>query len=246
MYQNHNKKEIWQIRAMMAAWTVIVCIGVAVFFGLTDDLGDPYPVEESAPTETVQTEPVPEQPELPVSEAQAEHLLSPLYQAMKSEDLAAAAAVLNGEEAEFQTLCEETLAGELWLYYEEEVSGVTIRYMEPLKEASQAEGLVLSKYHTAFYGTFSEGKPEGNGTAIQTAVVEEPRYSYAKGNWTQGKLNGEGETGYRYYETVPAGGYAGIKKPEPIRKIYWRAPSFTRRRTKTGTSFSGTWKRRRA
>ena len=84
--------------------------------------------------------------------------------------------------------------------------------MEPLKEASQAEGLVLSKYHTAFYGTFSEGKPEGNGTAIQTAVVEEPRYSYAKGNWTQGKLNGEGETGYRYYETVPAGGYAGIKK----------------------------------
>ena len=38
MYQNHNKKEIWQIRVMMAAWTVIVCIGVAVFFGLTDDL----------------------------------------------------------------------------------------------------------------------------------------------------------------------------------------------------------------
>ena len=75
----------------MAAWTVIVCIGVAVFFGLTDDLGDPYPVEESAPTETVQTEPVPEQPELPVSEAQAEHLLSPLYQAMKSDSMKSSA-----------------------------------------------------------------------------------------------------------------------------------------------------------
>lgn len=73
-------------------------------------------------------------------------------------------------------------------------------------EISSCKGLVFIKSSTVFYGNFLSGKPEGTGTALQVFELEEgKRYDYSYGTWVSGKMNGDGECGYNYYDGVTEG-----------------------------------------
>lgn len=48
--------------------------------------------------------------------------------------------------------------------------------------------------------------------ALQFINVDSPRYNYSDGIWENGKMNGQGTTGYCYYENVPQGEYAWAVK----------------------------------
>lgn len=68
-----------------------------------------------------------------------------------------------------------------------------------------SHGLVFTKASTLFYGDFADGMPQGSCTALQVLELEEGRrYDYAYGTWEQGKLKGEGECGYNYYDGTGA------------------------------------------
>lgn len=68
---------------------------------------------------------------------------------------------------------------------------------------SSGKGLVFVKASTVFYGNFDYGKPEGECTALQILDLEEgKRYDYSYGTWANGKMNGNGECGYNYYDGV--------------------------------------------
>lgn len=70
-------------------------------------------------------------------------------------------------------------------------------------QVSSGPGLVFTKASTVFYGDFKEGKPQGQCTAFQLLALEEgKRYDYSKGSWENGKMNGEGECGYNYFDGV--------------------------------------------
>ncbi|GLC79934.1 hypothetical protein [Lacrimispora brassicae] len=73
-------------------------------------------------------------------------------------------------------------------------------------EISSGKGLVFVKASTVFYGNFASGKPEGECTALQVLELEEgKRYDYSYGTWVKGKMNGNGECGYNYYDGVSEG-----------------------------------------
>jgi hypothetical protein len=68
---------------------------------------------------------------------------------------------------------------------------------------SSGKGLVFVKASTVFYGNFEYGKPEGECAALQILELEEgKRYDYSYGTWVGGKMNGNGECGYNYYDGV--------------------------------------------
>lgn len=68
-------------------------------------------------------------------------------------------------------------------------------------EVSSGHGIVFTKASTFFYGDFEEGEPQGNCTALQILDLEEGRrYDYSYGTWDKGKMYGEGECGYNYYD----------------------------------------------
>ncbi|MDR2025817.1 MAG: hypothetical protein LBQ71_21785 [Hungatella sp.] len=68
---------------------------------------------------------------------------------------------------------------------------------------SSGKGLVFVKASTVFYGNFEYGKPEGECAALQILELEEgKRYDYSYGTWESGKMNGNGECGYNYYDGV--------------------------------------------
>lgn len=70
-------------------------------------------------------------------------------------------------------------------------------------EVSDGKGLVFIKASTVFYGDFAGGSPQGACTALQVLELEEgKRYDYSRGTWDQGKMTGEGESGYNYYDGV--------------------------------------------
>ena len=164
---------------------------------------------EETEAETTQAE---LQEDLPVSETEAE-LLSGLYRAMCTGEYVDAAQLLNENEETFIQLTEETLSGKKYCYREEKQEGGQVfRVMEELAEEGETEGLVLNRYNTAFCGTFSDGQPNGSVCAIQTIVLDEPRYTYAEGMWKNGKMNGEGTTGYHYYINAPESGFIRTEK----------------------------------
>lgn len=71
------------------------------------------------------------------------------------------------------------------------------------RNVTASKGLVFSKRSTVFYGEFSAGVPQGTCTALQVLSLEEgKRYDYAFGIWKDGKMSGEGECGYNYYDGV--------------------------------------------
>lgn len=57
-------------------------------------------------------------------------------------------------------------------------------------------GLVLRKPSEVFFGDFAGGKPEGECTALQVIRLDTFRYDYAKGNWKNGRMEGQGVVGY--------------------------------------------------
>ena len=177
---------------------------------------------------------------LPVS-GEEEELLSGLYKAMDQGDYAAAAALLNENEDAWRTLVQETLGGKRYCYYEEHVdsagsvprggeesgagwptldtgsspaadSYAEIHRMTELSDEGTAHGLVITRFNTIFFGSFRDGRPEGTCAAIQAMVLDEPRYTYAVGSWSQGKMNGEGKTGYHCYESEPDTAFARTEK----------------------------------
>ena len=163
-------------------------------------------------TEVVETTTEIVQKELPVSKKE-EALLSTLYESMVNSRYADTARLLNENESTCTELLSETLAGEKYCYWEEEYDdGTVIRNLEPLSAEECMEGMVLTRYNTVFYGSFENGKPEGECHAIQAMILEDPRYTFAEGIWKDGKMNGEGRTGYHYYLKTPTKGFVMTDK----------------------------------
>lgn len=118
-----------------------------------------------------------------------EHLLKQLLLLMKSDNLAAAASFMEDHKTEITALLEETFAGQRYLYKE-----------EGLAEGIDGRGIVLTSPSVVFYGIFADGAPEGTAVALKALVLDEPRYDYSIGSWTEGRMNGYGISGYTYYE----------------------------------------------
>lgn len=168
--------------------------------------------QEPVKTEAVETTAEIIQKELPVSKTE-EELLSTLYETMVNGRYADTARLLNENENTCTGLLAETLAGEKYCYWETTYEdGTVIRSLEPLSQDGNMEGMVLTRYNTVFYGSFENGKPEGECHAIQAMVLDEPRYTFAEGVWKNGKMNGEGRTGYHYYLKTPAKGFVMTDK----------------------------------
>lgn len=144
---------------------------------------------KNAETETVQET---ESESVAISLTEAETtLLDSLMSALEEDNLPAAAAILNNNQSQLETMLEKTLGGELCLYDGTQMTRLT-----------EGEGLVLKKAGTVFYGSFRDGMPEGDCLALQAAVLEAPRYDYARGNWEAGHMEGDGTIGYNYYQGV--------------------------------------------
>lgn len=153
-----------------------------------------------------------EQPDLPVNEDEAD-LLSALYRTMVRGSYIETANILNEYETEFEHLLTESLAGDKYCYAEKEYeNGQVIRMMEPLSKSGRVEGMVITRFNTVFYGSFLDGMPDGECHAIQAMVLDEPRYTFAEGIWRQGKMEGEGKTGYHYYLDAPESGFVMTEK----------------------------------
>ena len=65
---------------------------------------------------------------------------------------------------------------------------------------------------------------------LQFINVDSPRYNYSDGIWENGKMNGQGTTGYCYYENVPQGEYAWAVKQEFLQMTRWKGISLMRSR----------------
>ena len=203
-------------RKMIAAGIGIAVAAVVIWIAASQSSKTGVVSEETttAQTEetTAETTQAALQEDLPVSETEAK-LLSGLYQALCYNDYVDAAQLLNENEEAFAALTEETLDGKKYCYWEEEQEdGQILRVMEELAEDGEMEGLVLGRYNTAFCGEFSDGQPNGTVCAIQTIILDEPRYTYAEGTWRNGVMNGEGKTGYHYYINAPESGFIRTEK----------------------------------
>lgn len=166
----------------------------------------PESVETAGMKETEETQ-IP----LPVDEKE-ETLLKALYQAMEKKEMDRAAEIINSEEEVLKNLVQETLAGKKYLYRMEEEDGEVTGRMEELTKETEGKGLAVTRFNTIFFGEFSGGKPEGDCAAVQAMVLTEPRFTYADGEWKNGKMNGHGKTGYRYYENAPETGFVMAEK----------------------------------
>lgn len=120
--------------------------------------------------------------------------LAALFGELAQGDLEAAARRLEEQGDIFAGLYYETMGGGLYRF-----DGKDFR------EALQGRGMVLAGPSLVFYGDFGENGPEGDCLALQAVSLNAPRYDYAKGNWQDGRMEGEGETGYCYYEEIPQG-----------------------------------------
>lgn len=132
--------------------------------------------------------------ELPdVTESQRE-VLDEIMEALEAQDLEAAARVMDRGEEELLALFYEAMGGTRYLY-----DGQSFR------RSIEGEGLVLTMPKTLYYGAFKDGRPEGYCTALQVVELDAPRYDYSQGLWKDGKMEGDGHTGYCYYENSPQG-----------------------------------------
>ncbi|MCI7794922.1 MAG: hypothetical protein MR528_01280 [Lachnospiraceae bacterium] len=140
-------------------------------------------------------------------------MFSDLYAAMAAGRCSQAAGILNEMEAGWIRVMTETLEGSVWLYREyTDEDGEIVKTMEPFSDTTEGTGLAVTRYHTAFFGDFSEGMPNGTCLALQAMVLDEPRYTFAEGEWIDGKMNGEGKTGYCYYANAPKSGFVRTEK----------------------------------
>lgn len=139
----------------------------------------------SSETASLAADPVPR-----LDEDQAA-LLDGLTEALEEGDFEKGGTLILDNEQKLQYLFYQTLEGRQYLY-----SGGT------LSQELEGKGLVLKKPMSVFYGTFQEGAPEGEGTALQGIVLDGLRYDYSEGNWKDGKLNGQCTVGYHYYNGI--------------------------------------------
>lgn len=119
-------------------------------------------------------------------------VLDEIAQALDKRNLKDAVRVMDREEELLAGLFYETMAGGRYLYNGQE-----------LKEEIEGEGMVFTKPGAVFYGSFKNGRPNGRCLVLQAVDLDAPRYDYADGFWQNGKMEGEGHTGYCYYENVP-------------------------------------------
>lgn len=133
-----------------------------------------------------------QQSELPVLSKKETSVLRELISALENRKLKEASIVISREEELFVELFYEKMDGRRYLF-----DG------QNLKAEIDGEGLVLTKAGTVFYGSFQGGRPHGSCLALQVVDLEAPRYDYADGLWQNGVMEGEGSTGYCYYQGGP-------------------------------------------
>ena len=99
-----------------------------------------------------------------------------------------------------------------WLYYET-FGEERYRYDgTEFRMDLAGEGMVLTGAASVFYGSFGENGPEGRCTALQAVELEKPRYDYSEGIWKDGRMDGAGVSGYRYYQGPPQGEAEEIRR----------------------------------
>lgn len=118
-----------------------------------------------------------------------ELLLKELLRLMESGALDRAATVMDENEETLREVILVTFGGRRYLYGAEGIC-----------EEIEGRGMVLTSPSVLFYGNFADGVPEGRVTALQEVVLEAPRYDYSIGEWSGGRMNGYGVTGYFYYK----------------------------------------------
>lgn len=128
-------------------------------------------------------------------------LLKEIFQLLDEGNLEEAARRMQENGEQIADLFYEALDGGRYLFDGEKMTG------EPA-----GRGLALAGASLVFYGEFQNGRPQGECTALRTVILEMPRYDYAQGQWKDGKMNGPGCVGSRYYEEVPEGKAAETKK----------------------------------
>ena len=123
-----------------------------------------------------------------------------------------AAAVKSGDK---ERIASELLAdGDTlsWLYYET-FGEERYRYDgTEFRTDLAGEGMVLTGAASVFYGSFGENGPEGRCTALHAVELEKPRYDYSEGIWKDGRMDGAGVSGYRYYQGPPQGEAEEIRR----------------------------------
>lgn len=123
-------------------------------------------------------------------------ILNSLTEKFQEEDLESTARIISENEPVLEELFFDSLADKVFLY-----NGQT------MTDQAEGEGLVFTRASTVFFGNFQDGKPEGQCTAIQVLHLEEGnRYDYSKGTWKKGKMNGQGECGYDYFDGLEGEG----------------------------------------
>ncbi|GAA6292725.1 hypothetical protein F220043C3_11590 [Enterocloster asparagiformis] len=124
--------------------------------------------------------------------------------------LAAAVKSGNKERIALELLADgDTLS---WLYYET-FGEERYRYDgTEFRTDLAGEGMVLTGAASVFYGSFGENGPEGRCTALQAVELEKPRYDYSEGIWKDGRMDGAGVSGYRYYQGPPQGEAEEIRR----------------------------------
>lgn len=191
-------------KQLAAAGGVLVLIAAGIIFGSGNREGVEAPAEptaamapesagpadEGVPESVLQTEPEP----LVCEVSQAEQtIIDALWERLEAGDDEGAARVLNDNDEQLQILFYTTMNAADWRY-----DGTR------LTDELDGTGLVFRRPTSIYYGELSGGLPGGTGMVLQASRIHAGRYDYAKGVWRQGMLEGEGSSGYRYYEEPEA------------------------------------------
>lgn len=197
-----NRKD--RITDMAAAAAFVLVLGVACLWGQevrvpagAQKAPDPIAGQETGmgigtASETVKG-PV-------LSDVQGD-VIKMLMENLEEDKLEQGARLMEKEEDMLFEMFYETMDGGLYLYDGHE-----------LKDDLEGQGIVFTKSNTVYYGTFADGKPEGMCVALQVVNLEAPRYDFSKGMWQNGMMEGEGITGYCYYDGSPQEEARDIRK----------------------------------
>lgn len=213
------------LRNLMGAGTVVI-LTVGMIAGISAIYDRPdlvkirsYTYVNTAPSEA----PVETEPEPALSEEEMA-LLKAIEEKMEDDRYREAARILNNHEEEFRTLFYESLDRKPCLYRDGEVT-----------DQLEGEGLVLKKSNQIFYGTFAGGMPQGQLTALQAVVFDSPRYDYSIGVWKDGCMEGDGVTGYCYYDGADDNEAAEVEKKGRFHKDLLDGEMIYRSRSSSGS-----------
>ncbi len=158
-------------------------------------------MQETAIEETTPEETAPLQSKYEELSKEEKQLLEDLRSSMETKDMTQTAKLLDKKQEVLTELFYGTFEGRRYLY-----DGTR------LSEDIEGVGLVMTMPEVVFYGNFENGQPQGSCLVLQFINVDSPRYNYSDGIWDNGKMDGQGTTGYCYYENVPQGEYAWAVK----------------------------------